>query len=68
MAVAPLPEGIDAQVLKQRLYEDYRVELPVTGAMEKPLIRVSIQGYNTRDDLEALLAALEALLPRMTSA
>ena len=68
MAVAPLPEGIDAQALKRRLYDEYRVELPMTGSEEKPLIRFSFQGYNTRDDLEALLAALEALLPPMTPA
>lgn len=68
MATAPLPEGIDAQALKRRLYDEYRVELPMTGTEDAPLIRFSFQGYNTRDDLEALLAALEVLLPGMTRA
>jgi isopenicillin-N epimerase len=66
MAVAPLPEGIDGKALKRRLYDEYRVELPVTWWDEKPFIRVSFQGYNTRDDLEVLIAALETLQPEMT--
>jgi isopenicillin-N epimerase len=66
MAVAPLPEGIDGKELKRRLYDEFRVELPVTWWDEKPFIRVSFQGYNTRDDLEALISALENLLPEMT--
>jgi isopenicillin-N epimerase len=68
MAVAPLPDGIDGKALKRRLYDEYRVELPVTWWDEKPFIRVSFQGYNTRDDLEALIFALEKLLPKMTPA
>jgi isopenicillin-N epimerase len=67
MAVAPLPEGIDGQELKRRLYDDCRVEIPVTWWNDLPLIRFSFQGYNTRDDLDALVTALERLLPEMTS-
>jgi isopenicillin-N epimerase len=66
MAVAPLPDGIDAKALKRRLYDEYRVEAPVTGWDEKRFLRVSFQGYNTRDDLEAVVTALENLLPEMT--
>jgi isopenicillin-N epimerase len=66
MAVAPLPDGIDARALKRRLYDEYRVEAPVTGWDEKRFLRVSFQGYNTRDDLEAVVTALENLLPEMT--
>jgi isopenicillin-N epimerase len=68
MAVAPLPHGIDGKMLKRRLYDEHRVEAPVTGSEKEPFIRVSFQGYNTRDDLEALLTALEHLLPEMTPA
>ena len=31
MAVAPLPAGIDGKALKRRLYDEYRVEAPVTS-------------------------------------
>ena len=68
MAIAPLPEGIDGKALKRRLYDEYRIEAPVTWWDEKPFIRVSFQGYNTRDDREALMTALEHLLPEMTPA
>ncbi|MBA3450395.1 MAG: aminotransferase class V-fold PLP-dependent enzyme, partial [Chloroflexia bacterium] len=68
MAIAPLPHGIDGAELKRRLYDQFRVEIPITGWTEKPFIRVSFQGYNTRDDLEALMAALEQVLPSMTPA
>jgi isopenicillin-N epimerase len=66
MAAAALPVGIDGKVLKCRLYDEYRVEAPVTWWDERPFIRVSFQGYNTRGDLEALISALEHLLPEMT--
>ena len=63
MAIAPLPRGIDGVELKRRLYDEFRVEVPITGSIDQPYLRVSIQGYNTRDDLESLMAALEELLP-----
>jgi isopenicillin-N epimerase len=68
MAVAPLPHGIDGKSLKRRLYDEYRVEAPITSWNDQPFIRISFQGYNTRDDLEALMVALEDLLPQMTPA
>jgi isopenicillin-N epimerase len=68
MAVARLPHGIDDKLLKRRLYDDYRVEVPLTLWNDQPFIRVSFQGYNTQDDLEALMAALENLLPELTPA
>lgn len=63
MAVATLPVGIDGKELKRRLYDDHRVEIPVSWWSEQPLIRFSFQGYNTHDDLDALIVALEQLLP-----
>jgi isopenicillin-N epimerase len=62
MAAIPLPKSIDGAELKRRLYDDYRIEIPITGYGDQPLIRVSFQGYNTRDDLEALITALQTLL------
>ena len=65
MVAAPLP-ALDAPLLKRRLYDDYRIEVPLTSWHEELLIRVSFQAYNTPDDLDALLSALERLLPEMT--
>jgi isopenicillin-N epimerase len=58
---APLPD-VDLDWLKQQLYGTYRVEVPLISWHGRSFIRVSIQGYNTRSDVEALLAALAALL------
>ncbi len=58
MVTMRLPPGAPDD-LKERLYDEHRIEIPVSDG----LIRASFQGYNTRDDLEALRAALEQLLP-----
>jgi isopenicillin-N epimerase len=63
MAAMPLPKEVDARALKERLYDEYRVEIPLSEIGDQPLIRVSVQGYNTRADIEQLLLALRDLLP-----
>ncbi len=62
MATLPLPP-CDTAALKQRLYDEYRIEIPATGWGDVPCLRVSVQGYNTRSDIERLLDAVRALLP-----
>jgi isopenicillin-N epimerase len=61
MVSARLPE-IDVQALSKHLYEEYRVEIPVIRWNDQTLIRVSIQGYNTRTDVDVLLGGLTTLL------
>ncbi len=63
MAVAELPPIPDLETLKQRLYAEYRIEVPLLNWQGRQFIRISVQGYNTPDDLETLLQALEKLLP-----
>ena len=62
MVTVPLPP-CDAQVLKQRLYDEFAVEVPIITWRDQQFIRVSIQGYNTREDVDALLRGLRTLLP-----
>jgi isopenicillin-N epimerase len=62
MFTAPLPADVDVAVLKSRLYDDYRIEVPVLEWNGNKLIRVSVQGYNTRADLQRLYDALSSLL------
>ncbi len=62
LAAAPLPEDTDIVALKSRLYDEYRVEIPLTTWGDKKLIRISIQGYNTEKDVDRLLEALSAVL------
>jgi isopenicillin-N epimerase len=66
MGIAPLPP-CDAVSLKSRLYDEYRVEVPVTQWRDQQFIRISIQGYNEPADVDALLQALTILLPQVSS-
>ena len=61
MAAFPLPP-CDGAALQRRLYDEYRVEVPVIEWGGRQLVRVSVQGYNTAEDVEALVSALVALL------
>jgi isopenicillin-N epimerase len=62
MFTARLPQGIDLQALQKRLYEKYRIEVPVISWNRQNFIRVSFQGYNHPSDGQALVDALGALL------
>jgi isopenicillin-N epimerase len=63
MAAFPLPP-CDAEALKQGLYERFRVEVPILTWNGRQLVRVSVQGYNSQADVDALVEALAELLPR----
>ncbi len=63
MGIAPLPGGTDLDSLKTRLYEQFRVEVPLIEWNGKKFIRISVQGYNSQEDLDTLLMGLEELLP-----
>ena len=47
----------DPELLRKRLYEESRIEVPITAHGKQIFVRVSVQGYNTLDDIEHLLAA-----------
>lgn len=64
MFSAPLP-SIKPDDLKRRLYDEHRVEAPIVTWNGRHFIRISIQGYNTRQDADCLLAALDHLLPEV---
>jgi isopenicillin-N epimerase len=66
MAAFPLAR-CDAATLKRRLYDEYRVEVPIVDWNGRQMVRVSIQGYNTREDVDALVAALADLLPEVAA-
>lgn len=62
MVAAPLPPTTDLAQVKARLLERHRIEVPVFTWQGRKLIRVSVQGYNSRTDIQRLLAALETEL------
>ena len=63
MATAALPPIADVAAFQRHLYARYRVEIPCVQWSERQFIRVSIQGYNSSADVEALIGALTHLLP-----
>jgi isopenicillin-N epimerase len=65
LTTAPLPAEIDLVDLKARLYDEYKVEVPLISWNNHKLIRVSIQGYNTKKDVDRLLVALNSLVRRV---
>jgi selenocysteine lyase/cysteine desulfurase len=64
MAAFPLP-ACDAAVFQRRLYDENRVEVPIVEWSGRQLVRVSVQGYNTAEDVEMLAGALKAPLPQV---
>jgi isopenicillin-N epimerase len=66
MGIAPLPLS-DLAVLKRRLYDEHKIEVPLTQWQDRQFIRISIQGYNSQEDVDALLQGLERLLPETAS-
>jgi isopenicillin-N epimerase len=63
MFSARLPQKVDIDLLKKRLYEEFRIEIPLMEWNGQLLIRASFQAYNTQKDADALLEALAQLLP-----
>jgi isopenicillin-N epimerase len=49
--------------LKDRLWDEYQVEVPMVGWGGGHYVRVSIQCYNSPNDVDRLVEALERLLP-----
>jgi isopenicillin-N epimerase len=64
MAVLPIPP-CDLGTLRRRLYDEYAIEIPPTGWNGQHFMRISVQGYNTRLDVELLVEALARLLPEV---
>lgn len=62
MAAIELPPQVNAPVFQARLYEGWQVEVPVFVWNGRPIVRVSIQGYNTAADVDALVDGVRGLL------
>jgi isopenicillin-N epimerase len=62
MAAFALP-AVDGRALQRQLYDHFAIEIPIFEWEGRPYLRISIQGYNTRDDVDCLVTALGELLP-----
>jgi isopenicillin-N epimerase len=65
MGIAPLPPS-DLGTLKARLYDEFKVEVPLVQWQDRQFVRISIQGYNSQPHIDALVNALERLLPQVS--
>ena len=61
MVALPLPP-CDADALKARLYDEFRIEVPITFWRGQPFLRISLQAYNRRVEVDALAEALKTCM------
>ena len=47
----------DPENLRKRLYEESQIEVPITSHGSQVFVRVSVQGYNSLNDIERLLGS-----------
>ncbi len=64
MAAFPLP-AVSPEAFQKRLFDEFQVEIPVIPWNSRALLRISIQGYNTEEDVDRLVAALRSVLPKV---
>lgn len=57
MVPIPVP-ACDAEALRRSLFEQHRIEVPVTQHEGRCFVRVSVQAYNSEADLRTLAQAL----------
>lgn len=62
MSLVELTESCEVDELKTRLYNEYRVEVPVVSWKGRSFIRISIQAYNTQADVDQFVRALRSVL------
>ncbi len=51
----------DGQTVKDYLEREYKIEIPVWSRGDDAVLRVSVQGYNTQEELELLVSAIKTL-------
>ncbi len=62
LAVASLPQSADLVSLKARLYNQFRIEVPLIEWNGRKFMRLSVQAYNSQEDVDILLEGLKVLL------
>src|SRR4030042_826183 len=65
MGTIPIPRVRDLNELKNRLYNDFRIEIPTIEWENRHFLRLSVQGYNSEHDIDTLITALSKLIPEL---
>ena len=61
MFTARMPSG-SVDELRERLWPEFKIEVPVGLLHDEPAMRVSVQAYTTQADIDRLLAALAIII------
>ena len=59
MVCAPLPQAVNIPDLARFLWDEKRIEIPLIEWNGRKLVRISIQGYNSQEDIDCLGSALD---------
>lgn len=62
MAAVRLPAHIDAKVMRQRFNDEHKMEVHIGTWTGSPMMRISVQGYNSEADLQRLVSITKTLL------
>jgi isopenicillin-N epimerase len=63
MVAMPIPDtGLDPQQFHDTLLERYRIEIPVFKWQDHYIVRLSVQGYNSKPQMDLLIDALTDIL------
>jgi isopenicillin-N epimerase len=62
MTVSTLPADTDVAAFQRRLYDEYRIEIPLLDWHGNKLLRLSVQGYNSKRDMDKLVRVLRRTL------
>jgi isopenicillin-N epimerase len=60
MVAVELPP-CDPDVVQRRLFDEHRIEVPCFEQRGRPLLRISVQGYNDEEDIEKLVEAMRLI-------
>lgn len=62
MVAMPVPHIEDPVDFQKRLNERYGIEIPVFNWQDHSIVRVSVQGYNSKPQMDLLIEALTDML------
>jgi isopenicillin-N epimerase len=62
MVAIPIPDVDDPVEFQRQLMERYQIEIPVFKWQERSIVRLSVQGYNSKAQMDLLTDALTEML------